>query len=286
MEITLLEDPACCWCWAFQPVVTALEYEILAASLKRAVKLRRVLGGLSDRPFAEGSLIARIWTRAAEISSMPFDAEIWDDHLLETTFEACRAVKAATVQGPAAASRLLRRLRESFFTERVPIDKREAILDMAREEGLDVEMLAENLASGRASFLFDRDRHEAAPYRFGFPTLLIRKHPNDPPVVLHGLVAFSEILQVLGKMGLTPADRKRFADRPEDWDRLFSIHRRLAPAEIRAVTGLDGEDLLAACARNGVRKDGAFWTRGDSPAPRAQSGATETKAGEVTARAG
>ena len=27
MEVTVYEDPACSWCWAFQPVSTILEYE-------------------------------------------------------------------------------------------------------------------------------------------------------------------------------------------------------------------------------------------------------------------
>ena len=265
MEITLHEDPACGWCWAFQPVTTAIEFELLGNPGRRAVKLRRVMGGLSDRPTVEGSFLARTWLRAAEISGMPFRPEIWERHLLRTTHEACRAVTAALPLGPAATARDLRRIREAFFVEGIPIDSQENLIELAKAAGLDPELIRENLANGRAEFFFDRDLREASHFRFGFPTLLIRKHPNDPPVVLHGIVSYSDVLQPLARMGLAPADRRRFIDRPDDWTRLFAIHPRLTLAEVRLVTGLDGPELEASLARNGVREEGGFLVRPGSP---------------------
>jgi protein-disulfide isomerase-like protein with CxxC motif len=265
MEITLHEDPACGWCWAFQPVTTAIEFELLGNSGRRSVMFRRVMGGLSDRPTVEGSFLARTWLRAAEISGMPFRPEIWERHLLRTTHEACRAVKAALPLGPAAMTRYLRRIREAFFVEGVPIDSQENLVGLAKAAGLDSELIRENLANGRAEFFFDRDLREASLFRFGFPTLLIRKHPNDPPVVFHGIVSYSDVLQPLTRMGLTLADRRRFVDRPEDWTRLFAIHPRLAPAEVRLVTGLEGPELEASMARNGIRQEGAFLVRSGTP---------------------
>ncbi len=261
MEIILLEDPACSWCWAFQPVITALEFELLRAPLKRPIKFRRVMGGLSDRPVIEGSFSARHWMIASVLSGMPFNPDIWDRHLLRTTFEACRAVKAALVQGQAPADRLLRRIREAFHVEGIPVDDREVLLELARGAGLDVEALREFLANGRADLLFDRDRQEVAPYRFGFPTLLLRKHPNDLPVILHGMVQYGEVLQVLHRMGLPPEERRRFVDCREHWDQLFAIHLRLTLAEIRLVTGLEGDLLAEAVARNAFEQ-GSFFLRG------------------------
>lgn len=249
MEITLLEDPACSWCWAFQPVTTALEFEVLRAPLKRPIKLKRVMGGLSDRPVIEGSFFARHWMSAAELSGMPFNPEIWSRHLLRTTFEACRAVKAAQALGSPAGDRLLRRIREAFHADGIPVDDRETLLELAREEGLDVEAIREHLASGRAEQQFDRDRQEVTPYRFGFPTLLIRKHPTDQPTILHGMVQYGEVLQVLQRFGFPLGERRQFVDCPEHWDALFSIHRRLTQAEIRLVTGLDEAPLAEALAR-------------------------------------
>jgi protein-disulfide isomerase-like protein with CxxC motif len=270
MEITLHEDPACGWCWAFQPVTTAIEFELLGNSGRgnsgrKSVKLRRVMGGLSDRPTVEGSFLARSWLRAAEISGMPFDPEIWDRHLLRTTHEACRAVKAALPLGAEATARYLRRIREAFFVEGIAIDNQENLIELAKAAGLDSELIRENLANGRAEFFFDRDLQEASHVRFGFPTLLIRKHPNDTPVILQGIVSYTDVLQPLTRMGLAPTDRRRFADRPEDWTRLFAIHPRLALAEVRLVTGLEDDRLEASMARNGIRSEGAFLVRSGIP---------------------
>jgi putative protein-disulfide isomerase len=267
MEITLLEDPACSWCWAFQPVITALEFELLRATARRPLQLRRVMGGLRDCPVVEPSFFARHWQAAAEISGMPFNVEVWDRRPLRTTFEACRAVKAAQAQGQGAADRLLRRIREAFHVEGMRIDERAVLLDLARSEGLDAASLEEHLQNGRAEALFERDRREASHHRFGFPTLLIRKHPTEPPTVLNGLVNYLEVVQSIHRLGLPGQERRRFVDRPEDWDRLFAIHARLTLSEIRMVLRLDGQPLAETLSRNGVRSEGPFYVREPGPAP-------------------
>jgi putative protein-disulfide isomerase len=276
MEITLLEDPACPWCWAFQPVVTALEFEFPRTAARRSLQIRRVMGGASDRPVVEGSFVARQWSRAAAITGMPFRAEVWDRHLLRTTFEACRTVKAANPQGGAAAARILRRIREAFFTEGAAIDDRETLLGLARGLGLDAEALAENLSNGRADLLFQRDRQEASGCRFGFPTILARKHSSDAPAVLHGVVPYVEVLQTLYRLGLSPRERRRFTGEAGDWDRLFSMYPRLAPSEVALITGSRGEgfcrqegDFLVRDASAGI-KPGTAAEVPSTPQPESQ----------------
>lgn len=259
MEITLLEDPGCGWCWAFEPVITALQFEVLGGLHRRPIRMRRLMGGLRDRPVVEASFFTRHWQRAAQLHGMPFNPDIGERQLLRTTYEACRAVKAALAQGERAADRLLRRIREAFHVESLPIDDPGTILDLSREAGLDAEALRENLASGRAEALFERDRREAAEYRFGFPTLLIRKHPNDTPVVLNGMVTYSEVLETLHSLGFASRERRRFADRREDWQLLFSIHRRLTLAEIRLVSRMAEPALAESLLRNAVQAEGEFY---------------------------
>jgi len=240
-------------------VVTALQFEFLGHG--RHIKFRRVMGGLSDRPVTEGSFFAKSWRRASEISGMPFNAEIWDHHLLRTTFEACRAVKAALPQGQNPADRLLRRIREAYYVERIPIDHRKVLLELARQEGLDVEAIRENISSGRAENLFARDRQESSQYDFGFPSLILKKSPKEATTTLLGVVTYNEVLQALYRQGLSLGDRRRFANRPEDWDRLFSIHPRLTLPEIRLLSGLSDDELAWSCARYGLQKQGVFFLR-------------------------
>jgi protein-disulfide isomerase-like protein with CxxC motif len=253
MEATLFEDPACCWCWAFQPVATVFAFE-----LGTLVRIRHVMGGLRDRPVADAGFIMQQWKKAEAVSGMPFDGEVWRLPPLRTTFLACRSIKAAAMFDQQAAARLLRKLQEAFCVERVLIDDIEAIFSLARQVGCDVEAMAENLASGRAEALFARDRAEAAQHGFGFPTLILRSGNQDSPIVLQGAVPYADILQALSSLGFPVKDRPRFRDTAECWARLFRIHRRLTFAEIHEVTGLDRQTFAARARDIGIRQSGVF----------------------------
>ncbi len=267
MEITLLEDPGCGWCWAFQPVVTAIEFELIDSLGGRPVRLRRVMGGLRDRPVEDTAFFARHWQTAAAASGMPFNLSFWETQNLRTTFEACRLVKAALTQGQPAADRVLRRLREAFLVEAVAIDERETLLNLAKTVGLDPEIVREQIDNGRAGILFERDRIEAIEHRFGFPTLILRKHPHDPPFILKGLVTYGEVLQGLNEVGFSLKDRRRFQNNAEDWERLFAIHPRLTRPEVQLVTRMEGDELFRSLGLFGIGEDGPFLVRRKAAAP-------------------
>ena len=86
MEVTYYEDPACSWCWAFQPAATAFAFEF-----RDLVRVRHVMGGLRDRPADDADFVVQQWKKAESLSGMPFETGIWARHTLETTFTACRA---------------------------------------------------------------------------------------------------------------------------------------------------------------------------------------------------
>lgn len=258
MEVTFYEDPACSWCWAFQPVSTAFAFEF-----RNVVKPRYVMGGLRDRPTADVDFVVQQWKKAEAVSGMPFDCGIWKKHVLRTTFVACRAVKAAAMIHEEAALRLLRRIREALYVEQVPVDDQEALLNLAMEIGLDTDGLRENLASGRAEALFARDRMEASQYGFGFPTIVLKCGHSDPPIILQGAVPYSDLLQALFAAGVSPRDRRRFRDTRESWLGIFQIHPRLTLAEIHMVTGLEKSKLTARMNDLGICQNGPLYTLGD-----------------------
>jgi protein-disulfide isomerase-like protein with CxxC motif len=270
MEVTFYEDPACSWCWAFQPVSTAFAFEF-----RNVVKPRYVMGGLRDRPTVDVDFVVQQWKKAEAVSGMPFDCGIWRKHVIKTTFVACRAVKAAAMIHEDAALRLLRRIREALYVEQIPIDDQECILALALEIGLDTEGLRENLASGRAETLFARDRMEASQYGFGFPTIVLRCGHSDPPIILQGAVPYSDLLQALSSMGISPRERRRFRDTRESWLSLFQIHPRLTLAEIHMVAGLEKGKLTARMHELGIHQCGPFYSlrdkeRDGAPGPAAQ----------------
>ncbi len=260
MEVIFFEDPACSWCWAFQPVQTAFVFEF-----GESVSWRAVMGGLRDHPVPDISLVKRHWLTAGSVSGMPFNDAVWDAHVLQTTFVACRAVKAVSLRCRDAGNRLLRRLREAFYTECTPIDDLEKVFDLASELGIDVEDMLDQISSGRAEALFELDRRDADGTGFGFPTTVVHRHAMDEPTVLQGSVPYADLVHALHAAGVPHSRRRRFRDTAEDWERLFSIHPRLTRAEVEAVTAMEADELDARLAGLGIRSNGALLSRDAGP---------------------
>jgi hypothetical protein len=93
------------------------------------------------------------------------------------------------------------------------------------------------------------------------------------------MVQYDEVLQVLHRLGFSMEDRRKFVDRPEHWDELFSIHRRLTRAEIRMVTGLEDQLLDEALVRHAVQDGDYFLPRRP---PRASHSAPEPRERPMT----
>ena len=105
----------------------------------------------------------------ARDSGMPIDARLWSTNPIASTYPACQAVKAAAEQGPDAAYRYLRRLREGLMTERKKLDHAEALVGEAGPAGLNVDRFRIDLASNAITeaFAADLDEVRAPPRRRG-----------------------------------------------------------------------------------------------------------------------
>src|SRR5919197_5618668 len=166
LEVRYYTDPACPWSWGTEPKVRRLMWEF-----GDELRFSWVMGGLArqygpDHPAAEagaGSERAWIapvmaeWLDAAAESRMPVDARLWTTNPIASSYPACQAAKAATEQGPEAAYRYLRRLREGLMTERRKLDHTEALVGEAGPAGLDVERFRIDLASNAITEAFAAD---------------------------------------------------------------------------------------------------------------------------------
>ncbi len=262
VEVTYYEDPACSWCWAFEPAATTFLFEF-----RHVAKIRHVMGGLRDQPPVDVDFTVQQWKKAAALSRMPFDTDLWRNHVLQTTFTACRAVTGATLVSTARAARLLRRLREAFFTEQTPIDNLETIVRLAAEIGLNADVLRENVTSGRAEELFARDRIESNQRGFGYPTTILSTAKKESTVLLQGAVDYEEILEAVRSLDIPHGTRRRFRDVPEDWQELFKIHSRLTLPEIQRVTGMTAERVAARASELDLHWTGVFYQRERVPEP-------------------
>jgi protein-disulfide isomerase-like protein with CxxC motif len=145
------------WSWAFEPVVRALMVEF-----GDDLEWTFVMGGLA-REYGPGERESMVhhWLDATSESGMPTDPLTWFEAPLGSTYPACMAVKAAQEQGPDAGCRYLRALREGILCRRRKLDTTEALVEEAREAGLDVERFRVDLGSHAIVEAFGADLEEA-----------------------------------------------------------------------------------------------------------------------------
>jgi hypothetical protein len=103
---------------------------------------------------------------------MPLDPRLWSEAPISSSYPACMAVKAAAEQGPEAAGRYLRALREGLMCFRRKLDTTEALVEEARGAGLDVARFRASLESHAIVEAFGADLEETRSVEgFVFPTV-------------------------------------------------------------------------------------------------------------------
>ena len=145
-------DPACSASWAAEPRLRRLLVEF-----GEELEITYVMGGLA-REFEDdlSSLVIKWLDHGAE-SGMPLDPRIWHEDGVRSTYPASIAVRAAAEQGPEAAARYLRALREGFMCFGRKLDGPEALVEEARRTGLDLQRFRIDLESNAILEAFGTD---------------------------------------------------------------------------------------------------------------------------------
>jgi putative protein-disulfide isomerase len=149
-------DPGCPWSWAAEPALRRLMQEFGAE-----VSWSWLMVGLSREIPADTRGLALHWLGVADRSGMPIDPLLWKESPIASTYPACMAVKAAAEQGEGAATRYLRVVREGLMCLRRKLDSTEALVEAAREAGLNVERFRVDLGSHAIVEAFGADLEEA-----------------------------------------------------------------------------------------------------------------------------
>jgi hypothetical protein len=120
-----------------------------------------VMGGLA-RSYEHANLleIVSVWLEDSDAGGMPCDPRIWTKNPLDSTYPACRAAKAATEQGPDAAYRYLRILREGIMYALRKLDDDDSLIEAAERAGLDRERFGTDLRSPASEEAFETDLAE------------------------------------------------------------------------------------------------------------------------------
>lgn len=141
-----IHDPMCSWCWGYRPTA-----ELLLANLPEDVVLEKVLGGLapdSNEPMSE-ELLERIpghWRTINEMLGTEFNFDFWTKcKPRRSTYPACRAVIAATIQGREAD--MILAIQQAYYLRAMNPSDTETLEALAKELNLDSERFVADLHS-------------------------------------------------------------------------------------------------------------------------------------------
>ena len=264
-------DPACSASWAAEP-----KHRALLVEFGNDLAFTYVMGGLArdyedDHSDASAGPAAgriydtllRRWLDQAAESRMPMDPRIWSEGPIRTSYPACMAVKAAAEQGPEAASRYLRAVREGLMCFRRKLDSTEPLVEVAREAGLDVRRFRVDLQSNAIVEAFGADLEETRSD--GAPLPWIRFDGDAGTARVAGEAAYAEWRAAALAAGAEPSGEPR----P---DAVAALRRfgRMATVEVEAACDLSNQaaetELWRLAAEGRVRPlrvlTGVLWEPG------------------------
>jgi putative protein-disulfide isomerase len=234
LSIRYYTDPACSASWAVEPALRKLMMEF-----GTDLSITYVMGGLARSYEGDLSPMILSWLDVSDRSRMPIDPRLWSEGPIRSTYPACMAVKAAAEQGPEAAGRYLRAVREGLMCFRRKLDTKEALVEEARVAGLDVQRFRVDLDSNAIVEAFGADLEETRS--------------------IEGLVLPS--VRFEGERGVEWVFGER---NHEEW-------RAAAVAAGATPSGVAVPDPLAAVARFGRAADVEVATLCELPIPRASA---------------
>ncbi|AUB79778.1 DsbA family oxidoreductase [Candidatus Thiodictyon syntrophicum] len=277
LEILAFTDPVCTWCWGAEPVLRKLQ-----VGYGDQVRIRPVMGGLVEDirafydsanaiggdPERSNAQIASHWLEASQRHGMPVRTEGFRLFTAEvvSTYPQNIAVKAAELTAPALGGSYLRRLREASAAEARETGRREVLIELAGDVGLDLATFIGHLTDGSAEHAFRADLELTRQFGVrGFPTFGLRF--GERALVLRGYQNFQAMQAVIET--LSEGALQWRAPMPDAAGLLGFLRTfgRAAPVELTTVFDLspaDLERLLAGLEAAGdIRRvaagQGCFW---------------------------
>lgn len=224
-EILAFTDPVCTWCWGSEPILRKLQ-----VWYGDQVNIAPVMGGLVEdirnfydhandiggSPEQSNSQIARHWLEASSRHGMPVEVNGFRLFSADTvsTYPQNIAYKAVELSNPELTAKFLRRIREASASEARETGRREVLIELANEVGVDITAFIKYLDDGSAEQAFRDDLSMTRKYGVrAFPTFLFRW--GNTEILLRGYQSFDSMSSVISSLTagqITPHQPKFNAD--------------------------------------------------------------------------
>lgn len=246
IRIVSFTDPYCTWCWGSEPILRKIQY-----LFEDQIEISFVMGGLvkdvttffdqSNNIGGPGMMeqVGSHWLEASEKHGMPVSSQIWGkDSDFDSTYPANIAFKAAQISNPELANNYLRRLREAAASEGEYIHKRDVLLKLAEQVGIDIVTFVEVLDNGVAKNFFNKDLSFTRSLQVtGFPTFFIEP-PDGRGIFLYGYKPFASFISSFKKLvgdTIIPNSIELNTETILDFIKFF---KRVATAEVAELFGI------------------------------------------------
>lgn len=264
VRITHYADPWCWWSWGLEPVLQRLR-QVYGDRLE----VRYGMGGMfadlgewmKEYGVDEGSTVD--WIReSGEIMRNPVDPGYLQKSAVRTSYPSCLAFKAAERQSPGLAEKYFRRLMEAFQIQARP-GTTDELLRVARDVGLDADLLAADMASSGVARAFEDDRRLMKESGLNFMSLVVSSGGQaETKSEVFTSKPFEEIVDRLspGLPKRSPADLIEYLEARDD--DLVTAHEI---AEVFRISADDAADRLAFLGKAGFVSRSefagqAYWT--------------------------
>lgn len=244
LEMMYFTEPTCTWCWGSQPLLQSIlvhykdQIRFMPVTCGMIEDIRRMIDpelGIGGSPARSNAALAKHWLEASKQHGMPVKTEglalFTDAH--PSSYPQNIAYKAAQFQEDHDLAELyLRRIQEQTACG-VQTNRIAVLLALAKELGLDPELLVDDMDS-YALMAFADDLRLVDYYEIqSFPTFLFRNGKRT--VQLSGLPSYQRVQEVI----LDLSGGRLHPQVPEATDEaLFAFIRKLhrvAPIELRSV---------------------------------------------------
>src|SRR3989441_6214306 len=238
IEIVHFADPWCWWSWGLEPILQRLREvygDNVQVTYKMVGEFETLKAWMEENGVDQRGTVDWILESVA-LTHMPVQPDYYFRCQVESSFPACKAFKAATLQSEDKATKYFRRMMEAFGLECLRATD-DTLVKLGAEVGLDGDRLRREMHSDAVKEAFEQDRQEMLRHHANFDALLVRDREGHTEVkgATFSAKPFEEIVD-----RLAPGLPKRS---PADILEYLEHHQDLTPAhEIASVFRIPGED--------------------------------------------